>query len=124
MEENKQNAYIGKSKSFTLALVFTLIMSSFSINFDITSVIQKDNLEIPNWYLIVLAILDFSIVASIIAIYFYRKIGVYVLPIAIFIHFLLQNQFMNSFLYFDLFILFLYFSVILIAVVPRWPFFK
>ncbi len=124
MEENDQKTYIGKSKSFTLALVFTLIMSSFSINFDVTSLIQQNNLEIPNWYLILLAILDIAIVGSIFAIYFYRKIGVYVFPVAIFIHFLLQNHYMNSFLYFDLFMLFLYFSVILISVIPRWAFFK
>jgi len=124
MENTTPETYIGKSKGFIFALVFTLITSTFTMNIDVTEFAQRQQIHIPSWYFFVIFAIDILTVSSLALIFFYRKLGAYLFPISIFIHFLLHNFFLSSFLYFDLFSLFLYFALVLIVVIPRWNFFK
>ena len=121
--ENSKKSYAHKSKTFVGVLILTLLMSTFSINFDYSEFVQRKTLNIPQWYSLIMVVVDVAIIASLIGIYFYKKMGVYVFPVAVFAHFLLHNIFFNSFLYFDIFLLFLY-TLILVGVYPRWKFFK
>lgn len=122
--ENKPTTFKGRSLAFTAALIFTFIIATFSINIDFAGFSQRAEINIPTWYFYLIFFIDFIMVASLALIYFYRKIGVYAFPLAVFVHFLANNYYLSSFLYFDLFLLFLYFCLILVAVVPRWPFYK
>ena len=124
MEDNNKPEYRGRSTAFIFALVFTFIISTISLNFDITAYYQRNEIEIPTWFFGLIFLIDLAIVASLGLIYFYRKIGVYLFPIAVLLHFILQNYYLSSFLYFDIFMLFLFFLLILMAVIPRWPNFK
>lgn len=124
MEENNKPAYIGKSTAFIFALVLPFIISTITLNFDVTAFYQRNEIEIPTWFFVIIFLIDFAIVASLGLIYFYRKIGVYIFPIAVSLHFILHNYYLSSFLYFDILMLFLFFLLILMAVIPRWPNFK
>lgn len=123
MENRTTEKYIGKSSSFIFALVFTFIISTFIVNIDFTEFAQRKEIFIPNWFFFIIFTIDLCIIGSLVLIYFYRKLGVYLFPIAVFLHFFFHNFYLSSFLYFDLFLLFLYF-LILLVVIPRWPFFK
>lgn len=122
--ENKPIPFKGRSLAFTAALVFTFIIATFSINIDFTEFSQRNEINIPTWYFYLIFLVDLVMIAGLVLIYFYRKIGVYAFPLAVFVHFLAHNYYLSSFLYFDLFLLFLYFCLILVAVVPRWQFYK
>lgn len=105
-------------------LLFALFMFSASINFDITEFIQKKNLGIPAWYFISIFSADLLFLISLVLIFFRKKIGTLLYPIAVFTHFLIANYYLNAFLYFDLFTIFIFFSAILLVVIPRWETFK
>lgn len=122
--EKQEEKYIGKSKWFVFGLIFIFFMSTYTINLDVVEFIQRKEILIPDWFLYLTFVMDFLMVFSLILIYFYRKMGIYLFPLAVITHFMLQNFYLNSFLYIDLFLLFLYFSVILVSVIPRWNFFK
>ena len=57
-------------------------------------------------------------------IYFYRKIGVILFPVAILFHFYLHEFYLSTMLYSDLFTLFSYVALGLLAIIPKWNFFK
>ena len=122
--ENKPTTFKGRSLAFTAALVFTFIIATLSINIDITEFSQRHEIHIPTWYFYLIFFVDAVMVVSLLLIYFYRKLGVFAFPLAVFAHFLAHTYYLSSFLYFDLFLLFLYFSLILVAVIPRWSFYK
>ena len=95
-----------------------------SVNTDLAEHAQHKILNIPQWFFTLIFSIDVLMIAAIIAIYFYRKIGVYLLPVLILVHFMLHNYYLSTMLYSDLNALFMYFSAGLFAVIPRWPYFK
>ncbi len=118
--ENK----VKKSKWLAIGLIFVFFISTFSFGFDITEFIKRKEINIPDWYFYLLFVVDLVFIASLFLIYSYRKIGTFLYPASIFTHFLFNNYYLNAFLYFDIFILFLFFSVILFLIVPIWDSFK
>lgn len=115
---------IKKSKWLILGLIVVFIISSISFNFDITEFVERKEINIPDWYFYLLFLVDALFIASLVLIFFYRKVGVFLYPLTIFAHFVFNNYYLNSFLYFDIFIMFMYFSVILFSVIPNWEKFK
>lgn len=113
-----------KTTGFILSLVITFILSTLSINLDISQFIQRKEINIPDEYFYIVFSVDAIMVLSLILIFFYRKIGVFVFPFSVFIHFILYNFYLSTFLYFDLLVIFLYFSLILLVCIPRWESFK
>lgn len=113
-----------KSLSFIVSLVVVFFMSTFSINLDISQFVQRQEIHIPDWYFYLIFLVDIIMLVSLVLIYFYRKIGVYTFPVAVFLHFFLHNFYLSTFLYFDIFTLFLYFSLVLLTTIPRWNSFK
>ena len=85
---------------------------------------QRNENGIPGWYFYLIFSVDVLMIISQILIFFYRKVGIYLFPVAVFTHFLLHNFYLSSFLYFDLMLLFFYFAIILFMTIPRWKYFK
>lgn len=113
-----------KSTFFYIALVLMLLGAALSINTDLAEFSQHADLSIPKWFFWLIFSIDVLMLACIISIYFYRKIGVIALPLLIMMHFLLHNFYLSTMLYSDLNFLFLYFAAGLLVVIPRWSFFK
>jgi len=123
MKMNSQN-YPERNLWFVLALIFVLLFSTGSINFDVTGFIQREEIRIPNWYFYLIFSIDLLTVLSLLLIFFYRKVGIVIFPLAVFMHFLMQNFYLSNIMYFDLFQLFLYFGLILFLAIPRWKYFS
>ena len=113
-----------KSTGFILALVFTFVVSTVVFNLDGVEFVQRREVNIPSGYFYLIFAVDILWVVSLVLIYLYRKLGVFLFTLAVAVHFLLNSYFLSSFLYFDVFILFLYFSLVLLVTVPRWQAFK
>lgn len=124
MEENYFGNTSKKTPFFYFAVVILILCAGLSINTDLAEFSQHKDLNIPQWFFYAIFFLDFLILSSIALIYFYRKIGVYVMPLAIVIHFLMHNFYLSTMLYSDLNLLFFYFCVGLLVVIPRWKFYK
>ncbi len=112
------------TKGFYWALGLLLLFVMMSISIDISEFAQHQDIRIPLWYFYIIFFVDILILLGWVGIYFHRKIGVYLFPLAVLAHFTLHNYYLSTFLYSDIFILFLFVGIGLLVVIPRWLFFK
>lgn len=115
-----------KGMGFILSLIGLLIFTIMGIGIDVDQYLQSSekDIAIPQWYFYIIFFIDVLILFSIVLIYFYRKIGVIIFPAATLAHFLLHMYFLDTFLYSDVTALFMFVGVALLAIVPKWQFFK
>ncbi len=124
MEENYFGDTSKKSIWFYFALALILICAWLSINTDLLEFSQKKDVRIPDTFFYLIFFVDFVIVSSVVLIYFYKKLGAYLLPFFVVSHFLLHHFYLSTFLYSDLNLLFVYFAAGLLVIIPRWKYFK
>jgi NADH:ubiquinone oxidoreductase subunit 6 (subunit J) len=124
MEENYFGDVSKKTNGFVIALVVLLVCVGLSVNTDLAQYSQHEEMNIPIWFFYVVFGLDLIMLICIILIYFYRKIGIYIFPLAAVIHFMMNNFYLSTTLYSDLLIFFAYFSAALFVAIPRWKYFK
>ena len=113
-----------KDIGFILSLCALLLFSLMGIGSDADEYLQRAELNIPGNYFFLIFGVDLLMITGIALIFFYRKIGVFLFPIAVLAHYLLHNYYLSTFLYTDVTNLFLYVSVGLLAFIPKWQFFK
>lgn len=113
-----------KTKGFAAALVFIFLAFLLSINLDLAKFSEQLDLQIPAWFNYVVLLLDALVVVGLILIYMYRKIGVFMVPVVVLLHYTLHQYYMSVMLYSDLFTLFVYSAAGLFVIIPRWRFFK
>lgn len=103
-------------------LIFGLILLVFllSINTDLQQFSQHDLVNIPSGFFYMTFGADLLVLLSWILILFYRKIGVILFPLFVLVHFGLHSYFLNTYLYSDITVLFLFIGLGLLAVIPRW----
>lgn len=124
MDENFFDKDPARTTSFYAAIVILSILSFLSIGVDIIEYKQHKDINIPIDFSYLILAIDALIVLSIIAIFFYRKIGVFLYPIVVFSHYFLQLYYLKTLLYADLFNLFAFIGLGLLAIIPKWKFFK
>lgn len=124
MNENFANESPKKDFGFILSLAALLLFSLMGIGIDADEFTQHHEMNIPIWYFYMIFCVDLLMIASLFMIYFYRKIGVFLFPIAVVLHFLLHNYYLSTFLYTDVTNMFLYVGIGLLAIIPKWKFFK
>lgn len=113
-----------KDIGFILSLCALLLFSLMGIGIDADEYLQRAELNIPGDYFFLIFGVDLLMITGIALIFFYRKIGVFLFPIAVLAHYLLHNYYLSTFLYTDVTNLFLYVSIGLLAFIPKWQFFK
>lgn len=113
-----------KDMGFILSLCALLLFTVMGIGIDSDEFLQREELQIPTEYFYLIYAVDLLMIAGIILIFFYRKIGIYLFPVAVLVHYLLHNYYLSTFLYTDVTNLFLFISVGLLAFIPKWQFFK
>ena len=113
-----------KDIGFILSLCALLLFSLMGIGIDADEYLQRAELNIPGNYFFLIFGVDLLMITGIALIFFYRKIGVFLFPIAVLAHYLLHNYYLSTFLYTDVTNLFLYVSIGLLAFIPKWQFFK
>ncbi len=121
---NEENSGVTSTKSWTFvaALVLMLILVGLSINTDLQHYVSDDN--VPMWFFYGLFFVDVLMVLSLLLIYFYKKIGVSLLPITVGIHYIMHNYYLSTTLYSDLNLLFVFVGIGLFVIIPRWKFYK
>ena len=124
MNEEFSNESPKKDLGFILSLSALLLFTLMGIGIDADEYLQQKELNIPDFYFILIFFIDLLMVLGLILIFFYRKIGIYLFPAAVVLHFFLHNFYLSTFLYTDVTNLFIYISVGLVAFIPKWQFFK
>ncbi len=115
-----------KGMGIILSLLAMLFFAVFGIGIDVDQYIQtaENHLQIPLWYFYLIFAVDLLIVLSVILIYLYRKVGVVLFPVATLMHFIFHLYYLDTFLYSDVTSLFVFVGIGLLAIVPKWQFFK
>ena len=124
MNEEFSNESPKKDLGFILSLSALLLFTLMGIGIDSDEYVQQNDLNIPGFYFILIFLIDLLMIIGLILIYFYRKMGVYLFPAAVVLHFFLHNFYLSTFLYTDVTNLFIFISVGLLAFIPKWQFFK
>ena len=124
MEENFKNEDPKKDMGFILSLGALLLFSLMGIGIDSDEFLQRVELNIPDNYFILIFGVDLLMILGIVLIFFYRKVGVSLFPMAVLTHYVLHNYYLSTLLYTDVTNLFLFVSVGLLAFIPKWQFFK
>lgn len=113
-----------KTTSFYAAIIVFSILTLLSIGVDVTEYHQHKDINIPIDFSYLLLGIDFLIIIFIISLFFYRKIGVFGYPFLVFVHYFLHEYYLSTVLYSDLFNLFAFVGLGLLAIIPKWKFFK
>lgn len=113
-----------KDMGFLLSLAALLLFSLMGAGVDFDEYLQKTELGIPDFYFVLIFLTDLLMIVGLALTFMYRKIGAYLFPAAVVLHFLLHNYYLSTFLYTDVTNLFLYITVGLLAFIPKWKFFK
>lgn len=126
----KNNYFKGETSErdlgFYLSLIAMLLFALMGIGIDVDQFLQQQekSVQIPSWYFYLIFAVDLVILISLALIYFYRKVGVFLFPLAMAAHFLFHIYYLDTFLYSDVTALFLYTGIGLLAFIPKWQFFK
>lgn len=112
-----------KGIGFIATLIILLLFSLNGFGIDLDEFNNQKDLSIPTWYFYLIFLADSLMVLGLVLIFMYRKVGVYLFPIAVALHFYLHNFYLSTFLYTDVTNLFL-FIMGLFFIIPKWQFFK
>ncbi|MGV8913827.1 MAG: hypothetical protein ACOH1X_00085 [Kaistella sp.] len=122
--EDFKNEDSKKDIGFILSLAALLVFSLMGAGIDTDEFLQRKELNIPDDYFYLIFGVDLLMILGLILIFFYRKVGVFLFPVAVLTHYMLHNYYLSTFLYTDVTNLFLFISVGLVAFIPKWKFFK
>lgn len=127
-KEYKEYSYFDedpkKGWGFKLTIASLLLFTIMGFGIDNDEFLQHEFLNIPRWYFYMIFTIDALMVVSLILMYFYRKIGMFAFPILLILHFLMHNYYLSTFLYTDVTNLFLFTGFGMLAIIPKWKFFK
>ena len=113
-----------KSTFLYIAVAVMLQCAGLSINTDLAEFSQPAEINIPKWFFVVIFSVDALIIAAILLVLTYRKAAVIAIPVLVLLHFILHQYYLSTMLYSDLNLLFFYVLAGLLAVIPRWQYFK
>lgn len=124
--ENKN--YFGtepkKTTSFYVAMAVLALFTLMGIGVDVDEFIQHESIQIPTWYFYLIFAVDALALLGLLLIVLFRKIGVYLFPLAIVLHFIFHQYYLSTFLYTDVTNLFLFVGLGLVMIIPKWQYFK
>ncbi len=124
MNDNFKDESPKKDFGFVLSLAALMLFSLMGVGIDVDEFSQHQEINIPSSYFYFIFLVDLIMIMSVIFIFFYKKIAAYTFPLAVLTHFLTHSFFLTTFLYTDVTNMFLYVGVGLLAIIPKWQFFK
>lgn len=127
-KEYKEYSYFDedpkKGWGFILALAALLLFTLMGVGLDFDEYLQHKTLNIPSGYFYFIFSIDILMIAGIVLMYLYRKIGIFLFPVMLVLHFFMHNYYLSTFLYSDVTNLFLFTGFGMLAIIPKWKFFK
>lgn len=124
MNDNFAGESPKKDFGFILALAALLLFSLMGAGIDLDEFTQHKDINIPTGYFYFIFIVDVIMIISVFFIFMYKKWGAYIFPAMVITHFLSHNFFLSTFLYTDVTNMFLYTTLGMLAILPKWQFFK
>ncbi|ADQ81187.1 hypothetical protein J5295_09345 [Riemerella anatipestifer] len=113
-----------KTNSFYIAIGILAIFTLMGLGIDIDEFSQHESINIPTWYFYLIFGVDLLALVGLFLIVLFRKIGVFLFPLAVIAHFILHQFYLSTFLYTDVTNLFLYVGLGLLMIIPKWQYFK
>ncbi|AQY23178.1 hypothetical protein [Riemerella anatipestifer] len=113
-----------KTNSFYIAIGVLAIFTLMGLGIDIDEFSQHESINIPTWYFYLIFGVDLLALVGLFLIILYRKIGIFLFPLAVIAHFILHQFYLSTFLYTDVTNLFLYVGLGLLMIIPKWQYFK
>jgi hypothetical protein len=127
-KEYKEYSYFDedpkKGWGFILALASLLLFTFMGIGLDFDEYLQHETLNIPSGYFYFIFSIDILMIVGIVLMFFYRKIGIILFPVMLVLHFFMHNYYLSTFLYSDVTNLFLFTGFGMLAIIPKWKFFR
>ncbi|PWN62103.1 hypothetical protein [Chryseobacterium oncorhynchi] len=113
-----------KGWGFVLAFAALMLFTVMGLGIDVDEYIQHEFLEIPKWYFYIIFSIDVLMMLGLVLMFFYKKIGIIMFPVLLVLHFFMHNYYLSTFLYTDVTNLFLFTGFGMLAIIPKWKFFK
>ncbi|REC77620.1 hypothetical protein DRF60_11610 [Chryseobacterium elymi] len=113
-----------KGWGFISAFAALMLFTIMGLGIDIDEYLQHEYLQIPRWYFFVIFSIDVLMIIGLILMFFYRKIGIFMFPALLVLHFFMHNYYLSTFLYTDVTNLFLFTGFGMLAIIPKWKFFR
>ncbi|MBP2619380.1 hypothetical protein [Chryseobacterium jejuense] len=113
-----------KGWGFVLAFAALMLFTVMGLGIDVDEYLQHEYLEIPRWYFYVIFSIDAMMMIGLVLMFFYKKIGIIMFPALLVLHFFMHNYYLSTFLYTDVTNLFLFTGFGMLAIIPKWKFFK
>ena len=113
-----------KGWGFILAFAALMLFTIMGLGIDVDEYLQHEYLQIPRWYFYVIFSIDVLMMIGLVLMFFYRKAGIFMFPALLVLHFFMHNYYRSTFLYTDVTNLFLFTGFGMLAIIPKWKFFK
>lgn len=113
-----------KGWGFVLAFAALMLFTVMGLGIDVDEYLQHEYLDIPRWYFYVIFSVDALMMIGLVLMFFYRKAGIIMFPALLVLHFFMHNYYLSTFLYTDVTNLFLFTGFGMLAIIPKWKFFK
>ncbi|HCA07186.1 hypothetical protein [Chryseobacterium sp.] len=113
-----------KGWGFILAFAALMLFTIMGLGIDVDEYLQHEYLQIPRWYFFVIFSIDFLMMIGLVLMFFYRKVGIIMFPALLVLHFFMHNYYLSTFLYTDVTNLFLFTGFGMLAIIPKWKFFR
>ncbi|MDY3548461.1 hypothetical protein PG291_07595 [Riemerella anatipestifer] len=113
-----------KTNSFYIAIGILAVFTLMGLGIDIDEFSQHESINIPTWYFYLIFSVDVLALLGLLLITLFRKIGIFMFPLAVVVHFILHQFYLSTFLYTDVTNLFLYVGLGLLMIIPKWSYFK
>ncbi|MFS4472129.1 hypothetical protein [Chryseobacterium sp. T20] len=113
-----------KGWGFILAFAALMLFTIMGLGIDVDEYLQHEFLQIPRWYFYVIFSIDVLMMIGLVLMFFYRKVGIIMFPVLLVLHFFMHNYYLSTFLYTDVTNLFLFTGFGMLAIIPKWKFFK
>lgn len=124
METNYFENEPKKSSGFYLSIGALALFTLMGLGIDGDEFLQRETLNIPDWYFYIIFLIDILAFLSLIGIAMFRKVAVFSFPIFVILHFFMHQFYLSTFLYTDVTNMFLFVGVGLLMFIPKWKYFK
>lgn len=105
---------------FWIVLALLLLFWLLGLNTDLQEYSQHDLIHIPVGYFYLIFLLNLLSLASLVLIFFWRKIGIFLFPLSVILHMTAHLYYLDTFLYTDVTALFIYIGIGLLSFIPNW----
>ncbi|MHA7825296.1 hypothetical protein ACVVIH_21480 [Chryseobacterium arthrosphaerae] len=113
-----------KGWGFVLAFAALMLFTIMGLGIDVDEYLQHEYLDIPRSYFYIIFSIDALMMIGLVLMFFYKKIGIFMFPALLVLHFFMHNYYLSTFLYTDVTNLFLFTGFGMLAIIPKWKFFR